>query len=352
LRRISDTSIKIGIIGFGKMGLLHASILNFFPQVNIVAICEKDNFLISSIKKVLPNVVFYNNYKDMISSGKVDVIYITTPVHLHIPIALDCAKNEIPFFVEKPLALNSNEAVELVEYCSRNNIKTGVGFFMRFIPTYIQAKNILNENVLGELFSFSSSIKVSQLFKTGKSWRYEKSKSGGGVLIGQGIHLIDLLSFIFGDVEKVNGFSERWYSSETEDHAYGTLVFKSGLQGTFDSNWSIRDKRVLTTIIEIHGKNGMLYVDQDQVKLWLDKSQGKFKAGWTILNKPVLSNGVQIDIAGPEYTIENEEFINSIISDKLFTSDISSAFNTQKIVDAIYKSSSKSGKSILISEVS
>jgi predicted dehydrogenase len=268
---------------------------------------------------------------------------------MHVPIAMECAKNNINFFVEKPLALNANEASELVKLCHKNSIKAGVGFFMRYTPSFLKAKELLDMKILGELFSFSSSILVSQLFKTGKGWRYDKSKSGGGVLIGQGIHLIDLLTFFFGKVDRVNGYCEKWYSKDTEDHSYGRISFTQNIQGSFKSNWSIRDKRVMTTTIDIYGEKGSLHVNQDQITLRLVDDHDIYKKGITIISKADFKNEVQIDIAGPEYTLENEHFINTLTTNHShFSSDLDSAYYTQKVIDAIYKSSENEGKPIKI----
>lgn len=335
--------LRTGVIGFGKMGMLHAGILNSFAGVELVAICEVDKTILSSVGHLLPSLSPYDNYVEMLERETLDVVYITTPVFLHIKPALICTRKGIHTFIEKPVSVDAKECSELVEMVKTSNIKTCVGYFMRFYPSFEKARKIIEDHVLGEIYSFSASIHVSQLFKTGKGWRYEKSKSGGGVLMGQGTHLIDLLIYFFGAVDEVNGLTENWYSIETEDHACGMLKFKNGVTGTFDSCWSVRNKRVLTTRIEVFGKHGYLYVDQDTVKLNMDKKSKHFQKGWTVFSKPELTKGVSMDIAGPEYTIENELFINSIRNDQKLDNDIFSGYYVQQVIDAIYTSAGNNG---------
>jgi len=106
-----------------------------------------------------------------------------------------------------------------------------VGYMMRYAETYLKAKSILTSGVLGKVITFGATIYVSQLFRTGKGWRYDKSQSGGGVVIGQATHLIDLLQWFFGPVQSVSARTRGWYSKDVEDFAHAILNFADGLYG-------------------------------------------------------------------------------------------------------------------------
>jgi len=93
--------MNVGIVGLGKMGLLHASILNSLDGVKLTTVAENDKLISNYIKNSISSVNIYNDYKKMINSEDLDLVYITTPIDTHVPIALQCIENKINFFLEK-----------------------------------------------------------------------------------------------------------------------------------------------------------------------------------------------------------------------------------------------------------
>jgi predicted dehydrogenase len=339
--------VRVSVIGIGKMGLLHAGIMNALPEVELCAISDSSKFLLSFANS-LKEMPVYDDYVKMLDKEKPDAAVITTPVFLHIPMGLECAKRNIPFLVEKPLSATSAEADDLVAEVQRRTLPTMVGYMMRYVETFAKAKEIIASGVLGRIITFNATIYVSQLFQTGKGWRYNKKESGGGVVIGQATHLIDLLKWYFGQVEMISSHTQSVYSQEVEDFAHVYMQFAGGVTGWFDSSWSVRHHRLLEVTINVHAENGTLAVTDDFVKLFLDKKADGYNAGWTNLYKPDLFEGVEIDLGGPQYTRQDVAFIDAVKHFKKIESDIRSAHEVQKIVDAIYFSASKNGEPVRV----
>lgn len=340
--------MRIGIIGVGKMGLLHAAILNSMEEVELVGIAETSSFIRKCLKTIYPSINEYKNYIDMQDKEDLDAVFITTPIFLHVPMAIDCLKRDINFFIEKPLSLSSDDARDLIKMLENKKIVNMVGYCMRYMETFHKTKEIIESKALGNIFSFTSTMYISQLFRKGKGWRYTKEESGGGVLNGLATHLIDLLLWYFGDVQSVNGHIESWYSDEIDDFAHGYLHFKNGLSGWFDTSWSVRHHRLPETRIEVHAENGTLLVTDDYVNLYLEKNSGNYSSGWTKYRKPDLWQGVEIEIGGAEYTKEDRAFIDAIHTKSIVESNAKQAYSTQCVVDAIYSSSSQKGKNVIL----
>lgn len=340
--------MRVAVIGVGKMGLLHAGIMNSLEHVELCAISDTSNFLLSFAKNLKKNINVYDDYLKMLDKEKPDIVVITTPVFLHVPMARECAKRDIHFLVEKPLSAFSREAIDLVQEVEGKGISTMVGYMMRYVETFAKAKEIIDSGALGRLITFNATIYVAQLFKTGKGWRYSKKEAGGGVVIGQATHLIDLLQWYFGNVEFVSAHTKNWYSQEVEDFAHAFMKFKSGLTGWFDSTWSKRHHRLLEISIEINGEFGNLIVNDDFVKVYLDQSLNGHTLGWTNYYKPDLFQGVEIDLGGPQYSRQDIHFIDAIKKGKKVDSDVRNAYEVQKIVDAIYKSADENGVPVCI----
>ncbi|MDW7681509.1 MAG: Gfo/Idh/MocA family oxidoreductase [bacterium] len=340
--------MRFAVIGIGKMGMLHAGILNALDDVELVAASDTSKFLLNSVKSLKSDLSVYDDYIKMLDREQPDMVVITTPVFLHVPMAWECTKRGVPFFLEKPLAPKSSDADDLLSEVEKRNVTTMVGYMMRYIDTFMKAKSIVDSGVLGQLITFHSTIYVAQLFKTGKGWRYSKEQSGGGVLASQATHLVDLLNWFFGDVMRVSGHIKSYYSLEVEDFAHVQYEFKSGLSGWMDSSWSIRHHRLLQVNIEIHAENGDLFVCDDYVKLFLENSVDGYQEGWTNLNNPELFKGVEMDIGGPHFSRQDIAFVNAIKNGSKLESDLRNAYKVQKIVDAAYLSAEKHGEPICL----
>jgi predicted dehydrogenase len=345
---LNNNKLKGGVIGLGKMGLLHSAIINALENSTLVAASEPNKTLLSAFSSFVPNVHFYDNYKMMLESEKLDFIFIATPPLLHIEMGLECIKRGIPFFVEKPLCLRAPEAELLINVLEKKSLTTMVGYMMRYMGTYKYAKDILERKILGQVISVNASMYVAQLFKTGKGWRYSPKESGGGCLITQAIHVLDLLYWYFGVPNTVNARTNSFYSKTVEDFGHVVFSWKNGMMGWLDSSWSIDNHRLLETNIQINAENGTLMVNDDTVKMYLRKDCGDKKSGWHVKTAPELFQGVAVDIGGPYYTIQNETFVNAIKAGKQVENDIKNAYIVQKVMDDIYKSAESDGQTIIV----
>lgn len=333
-------NIKVGIIGMGKMGILHTGIFSGLSASEVVAIAEKETLIASSIGQIIHSIKNYKDYTQMLEKEELDLAVITTPIYLHTKMAQACVEHGVNFFVEKPLGTSVENCVNLVDALKKTPVINMVGYCKRFVDPFRKAKEIISSAILGDLIYLNSSMYVSQLFSKGRGWRYNKNESGGGMLIGVASHLIDLLLWFFGDISELSGSVKSYYSDGVEDYAHSYLSFKRGLEGFIDVSWSVRNYRLPEIKIEVQGENGILVFTDDYVKLYLDNTQSGFKEGWTTFYKQDLYNGVELDIGGPEYTREDRYILESIKNCKQTEMDVFEALKTQSIIDAIYQSSS------------
>ncbi len=331
--------MNVGIVGIGKMGLLHAAILNCIDDVNITCIAEREELIKKNLNLMLPNAKIYDNYEKMISSEKLELVYITTPVRFHVPIASSCIDKNINVFIEKPLSANIEECKELCHNLKGKNLVHGVGYSKRFWDTFVKAKEIIDGKILGDLIYVKSSMYVSQLFRKGLGWRFDKKEGGGGVLLDSGSHLIDLLLWFFGPARSVTGMTKKYYSSEVEDFAHASIEFYGGVRGFMDTSWSIRGYRVPEITVEVHGSNGMMIVNDDSVKFRLDSTRGNYPEGSTVIYKQELFKGSVVDIGGQDFTKEDLHMVNCVKQNKQTIFNVFEASKTQSVIDAIYKSS-------------
>jgi predicted dehydrogenase len=337
--------LRVGVIGFGKMGLLHASLAHGLPISRLAAAADPTAGALETLNRLQPELAVYDDYTSMLDKEHLDAVFIASPTHLHAEMALACVSAGIPFLVEKPLSARAADCESLVDALARKPIVNAVGFMARHLDTFRKAKSIVDGGALGRLVHLQATMYVTQLFREGQGWRYDPRHSGGGVLITQNSHLIDLLLWLFGPMVRVQGHVKRFYSPNVEDFAHAVFEFKSGLSGYMDASWSVRHHRTVELSVTVHAENGTLEVNDDGVKLFLDDATAGYSAGWTVFRKPDLFEGVALDVGGPEYTRQDEQFLAAVAAKRGVDSDVHSALRVQRVVEAIYAASA-SGRSV------
>lgn len=334
-------SIRTGVVGFGKMGLLHGSLVSIHDDMELVAICEKTMFVRKAFKSVMPNINFYSDYKKMLDKEKLDAVIITTPTFNHVEVARYAASKGMAVFCEKPLALNGTEATSLANEFKEKNLPSLVGFSNRFFPTIAEGKKLIDQKIVGEIQSIKSEMYIGDVFKDNSGWRYDSKLSGGGALIDFGIHMIDLLDWYFGRIVSVSAWTKSIYSKHVEDEAGGQIYFENGLEASFVTSWSKLEYRKSSPIITIEGTEGTMIVTEQTIDIVKGDDIQK-------ITYPDLYQGDYADIAGINYSLEMKTFIEEI-NGNCSHMDIAQGAHIQCVIDAMYESA-KTGERVEVQE--
>jgi len=299
---------RVGIIGLGKMGILHAGIVNALPDSKVTAICEKERFLIRSAKAIMPIVNFYTNHSRMIAREDLDAVFVTTPIDTHVPLVIDIATADpsLDIFVEKPLASSKDLANKACGVAKKLTGTHMVGFQKRFSPIFLKMKEILEKGALGQVTFFRAYSFSSDVLREGSSWR---SKPGtGGVLLDLAPHVLDLTLWLFGEPERVNSVRSQIHSRRVEDYVHTVLAYKPGFKGHVDICWSMPKFRLPEICIEVFGKEGSLVASDDYLKI---SKYGSINDNGAeqVFYKPSLQTSVPFLLAEPEFTKEDEAFL-------------------------------------------
>jgi predicted dehydrogenase len=330
--------LKVGIIGLGKMGLSHCSIVNAHPNVSAVAVCDTSSFVLGAIKKHSKMEIF-TDYKKLIDEFTPDAIFVSVPTKYHYEIVKYALEKDINVFCEKPFTLQICEAEELVALANRKRLVNQVGYHNRFIGTFMEVKRLLDNEILGELYHFHGEAygPVVVKEKVG-TWRSEKSE-GGGCLYDYASHVINLLNYLVGSPEKVLGtLLKKIFSNSVEDAVYSALVTKTGLSGLLTVNWSDDSYRKMSTQVTINGKKGKIISDAHELKIYLknDNEAEGLKKGWTIKYITDLTKPVNFNLRGEEYSSQIDYFFNAVQkSDIANVNSFESALQTDKVIEML-----------------
>jgi predicted dehydrogenase len=332
--------IRTGIIGMGKMGILHTALINMIPQAELVSVHDTDRRLSKYVQKSGMDVVFYSQLEDMLEKEDLDAVFLCTPPFTHLPIAQKCVSRNLNVFVEKPLADSFASAKQMNSLLEKNDVIAATGFNLAHVPLYKRANEMLEMGVLGRVDKFNISVYFSQVLRKKRGWFYDKSKSGGGVIIDIASHLIYLVTWYFGLPQKVYARTLNFYS-DVEDCGSILFEYKDGLTGVLDANWSIPGYRLATIEIALEGENGFMEITNDYIKLNLLQPTGDIGEGWTNIHKIDLGSTSHFDLGSEGFCEEDRHFIECCLTKEKPDVSWEDGLNVQRIIEAVYRSSDK-----------
>jgi scyllo-inositol 2-dehydrogenase (NADP+) len=341
--------IKIGIIGIGRMGITHYSIINSHPNVTITAIVDTSNLILSLLQKYIQEINTYKDYNDLFKNEDLDAVIICTPPTLHYPIAKAAGNKNIHVFSEKPFTTNMNLAVELADLFESKTLVNQVGYVNRFNDIFLTAKKYLNQGVIGDLIRFKSEMYSRTITKSeeGNTWR-DSREEGGGALFEVASHAIDLVNFIIGKPAKVTGSSlTQIYSKNVEDAVNATFLYQNGISGTLNVNWSDESYRKPTNKIELFGSKGKILADQHGLKIFLKTSMPAYnlREGWNSINITDVFKSVPFYVRGNEFTSQLYHFIDCITDSTLNNScSFRDGSDTLDVIERIFNDFEHNGK--------
>lgn len=230
--------IRFGIIGIGGMGANHANLLlqNKINNACLASICDMNK----SFSKNFIDTPFYSNASDFFNKDKIDVAIIATPHRSHVNLGKEALKNDINVIIEKPLAVTAKQCREFIEFSKKYDAKFGIMLNQRTNPAFIKLKKMIMSGELGKIHRYQWTI--TDWFRTNyyyniSDWRATWKGEGGGVLMNQSIHQLDLCQWLFGMPDSVITDMQlgHFHNIEVEDEVTSILKYKNGMKGIFST---------------------------------------------------------------------------------------------------------------------
>ena len=194
------------IIGCGDISTVHFGAVSTLENVELVAVCDTDPGRLEAATAA-HGVPGYADYLDMLEQARPDVVHVCTPHHLHASVAADCLERGVNVIVEKPLAHTLEEGQRLIEVAERSPAKIAVCFQNRYNATSQAMRELLDGGALGKVVGASATVMWHRDggYYRSRPWRGTWAEGGGGLMMNQAIHTVDLLQWLVGDVAKVEG---------------------------------------------------------------------------------------------------------------------------------------------------
>ncbi|MEM3373458.1 MAG: Gfo/Idh/MocA family oxidoreductase [Candidatus Anstonellales archaeon] len=266
--------INVAIVGCGMISEFHAEAIKKISGARVVAFCDNSKTAVESRAAQFGGDV-YTSVDELVKNPNIDIISICTPSGSHLEIALAAANAKKHVIVEKPLEITPERVDMIIDACKRNNVKLGTIFQRRFMDTSLILKNAIDSGRFGKIVLADVYIKWyrTQEYYSSSNWRGTYKYDGGGALMNQGIHGIDLLQWLMGGIEKVTAFTDTLAHTgiEVEDVAVASVRFRSGALGVIEGttgSWPGEKLR-----IEISGTEGTVIMEDEEFKVWKFKNE-------------------------------------------------------------------------------
>ena len=226
------------VIGCGDVSVVHLRALADLAGVELVGVCDTDAARATATAQRY-GVPAYTDHRHLLAATRPDVVHVCTPHHQHTPVAIDCLEAGAAVLVEKPVAHTVAEAERLIAAAGRQPArKAGICLQNRYNTTSRVARALLESGELGAVQGGSASVLWHRdpAYYRDRPWRGRLRDSGGGVLINQAIHTLDLLQWLLGDVVGVRGHVGRYALDgvvDVEDTAHAVLEHAGGARSVF-----------------------------------------------------------------------------------------------------------------------
>ena len=236
--------MKAAIIGFGTISIVHIDAIASNPGMELVAICDINEELAA---KVPAGVKFYTDYKQMCEEVKPDVVHNLLPHYLHYPVTKELVEMGFNVFCEKPIALNSKEAQQFCQLEKDHpEVKIGVCQQNRINETTEALKKIIDSGEYGKIVGIRGFVpwRRDKTYYDAQPWRGKWKYAGGGSMINQSLHTLDLLYFLGGDIARLHavvGQTNEYHDEEGEGDIIARLEVANGANGLFfatNNNWA------------------------------------------------------------------------------------------------------------------
>lgn len=262
---MGEERVRIGVVGMGAIGPSHIYAIDHTEGAELVAICSlpEEKAQATAAERGVP---FYPSVSEMIAAGGVDAATVCTPSGLHLEVTLELIEGGLHVLVEKPLEITTERIDRIVAAAAEKGVILACVFQSRHKPVVQKLKGLVDAGLLGRIYSGSAYLKRyrTQEYYDSGGWRGTWAVDGGGCLMNQGVHVVDLLTWFCGDVQELLAVADTvGREVEVETLAVALLKFASGARGVIEGSTVAYPE--LPQYLEIYGERGTISFSNSRI---------------------------------------------------------------------------------------
>lgn len=345
-------SLGFGIVGCGMIAAFHAKAINEIEGAHLVA-CQSRRLEAAEAFAAEHGGKAYAELADMLADPSIAVVTICTPSGAHLDPAVAAANAKKHVIVEKPLEVTTQRCDKIIEACQQNEVTLSTIFPSRFHDSSILLKEAIDQGRFGTLTLGDAYVKwfrTQEYYDSGQ-WRGTWELDGGGALMNQAIHSVDLLLWLMGDVAEVSAQAATLAHEriEVEDVVTASLKFKNGALGVIEATTAAFPGMLKK--IEIHGNQGSAVIEEEDIKTWqFAQEKADDQAIIEKYASMTETGGGAADPAAIGHAAHAKQFadvVNAINNDSELKIDGAEGRRSVEVILAIYEAA-KTGKRVSI----
>ena len=333
-----SNEVAFGIVGPGMIGKVHAEAIQAIPNARLVAVCGRNATKTNEFATRF-GATSYTDYEQFLAHPGLQVINLCTPSGQHAEEGSAAARAGKHVLTEKPIETTLAKADALIAACDTAGVRLGVIFQSRFLPAVLRIKQALDENRLGKLILCDAIVKWYRAPEYyADSWHGTQALDGGGALINQAIHTVDLLRWLVGPVETAFALKGalRYPQIEGEDTLVSCLRFQSGALGVIQATTSV--KPGFKRRVELSGERGTIILDGDAISVWAIDGEEAAPS-----NDAQLTDGSAnpAAISNEGHRMQIEDMVNAVLENRAPLIDGREGRLSLELVEALYASANE-----------
>jgi predicted dehydrogenase len=326
-----NSILKVGIAGYGVVGKRRRHFIDLNPNLVTVAVSD---ITFGKPGIAQDGVKYYPTYQGLFDEN-LDVLFVSLPNHLAAEATIAGLERGQHVFCEKPPGRNVQDIRDVIAVEKRQpHLKLKYGFNHRYHESVKEAKKIIESGKYGEIINLRGVYGKSSIIPFDKGWRAERQYAGGGILLDQGIHMIDMISYFAGDFEDVKSFvSNSYWHHDVEDNAYAIMKSRAGCVAMLHSTateWRHKFRLEITqrdALLELSGiLSGTKSYGEERLRI-IPKKEGSSVGSFQELTNSYLDDN--------SWQCEIDEFADIVVNDKTVVNGNSG--DALKVMEMVYK---------------
>ncbi len=328
--------MKIGILGGGNISGTHARAAAAIPGVELVAFHGSNRARAAALAEPYGAPV-YDTLEAFLAHRPMDVVCIGSPSGLHADQGIAAARQGLHVLVEKPLDISTARSDALIEACDAAGVKLGVFFQDRLRPAVVDIKRMIEDGTIGKPVMIAGRVRWYRppTYYSESRWRGSWTLDGGGALMNQAIHTVDLVQWMFGPIARVQAaVATLVHDIKVEDTAAAIIEFENGAIGTIEAATSLYPG--YPRRLEVTGSKGTLVLEDDKlVRVDLDSPSGKAAAAAPAEAPPENASSPVVSDASAHQRVV-EDFLRAVRTGTVPSCDGREGRRSVALVEAIY----------------
>ncbi len=338
-------NVRFGLVGVGDIVReFHLPALSVNPRLSVQAACSASPESVQRVARQFGIPRTYTDFNQLARDAEIDAVLVSAPNNLHAPVSIQMLQSGKHVLCEKPMAMSAAEAGKILAAAEATNLKLVIAYPWRHDQDVHWLRSVIQSGRLGKVFKLRGHAIILGDPPAESNWRCNPRISGGGVVMDLGVHVIDTISFLFGDElrpVKVTAQAGNHFSpSQVEDTATIFIEYKDGISAVIECGWHHNFQNSPHGAIEVFGTEGYARTFPTEFIGMVDGARGRFR--------PDL-HPERPHIDASMYAAQIDSFLDCIIGGKAPACSALQGVRDMRVVDAIYRSA-REGHPVIMEE--